>query len=259
MKNLLYIFLLIFVVTACSGGHRAEADRLYTEADKAITARQYDRALVLIDSLNKAFPNELELRKRANFLRARALQGMYSDSLAITDSLIIEAGILRDSMAHCMQWVNNEIEGFYVISPSTLNDAVSVRMSPEKVLYMVLHTDGNPSSMNFIGPDGENITIDISKDEYLNNTDGKRRAITVMGEQVYAVAAMAASNPGAEIKLNGKPLGADRCRALANAYKLAEVERTLLRLVPQRNRMEQIIETAQRQAAKTVADTIPNH
>lgn len=259
MKNLIYIFILLVLATACSGGRQPEAERLYTEADKALSAGQYNRALSMIDSLNKEFPKELELRKRANFLRARALQGLYSDSLAITDSLIIQTGILRDSMARCLRWVNNEIEGFYVINPSTLDDAISVRMSPEKVIYMVLHTDGNPSSMTFTGPDGANIVIPVSRDAYLNNTDGKRRAITVMGDQAYSVAAMAGTTPGAEIKLNGKPLGAARCRALANAYTLAEAERTLMKLVPQRNRMEQIIETAQRQAAQTVADTVPNH
>lgn len=259
MKKLLYLCIILILATACSGGHNAEADRLYNDAEAAISARQYARALTLIDSLNNAFPGELELRKRANFLRARALQSLYSDSLAITDSLIIQTGIYRDSLARSMRWVNNEIEGFYIVSPSTLDDAVSVRLSPEKVMYLVLHTSGNPSTMTFTGPEGTNINIAVPKDAYLNNTDGKGRTITIMGDQVRSVAEMAAANPGAEIKLNGKPLGAERCRALANAYNITEAERTLQALVPKRTRMEQIIETAQRQAAQTVTDTIPNH
>lgn len=259
MKYFFYCLIIPLLLTACGGGHDPASDRLFAEADKAISARQYKEALTLIDSLNSAFPNELALRKRANFLRSRALEGLYSDSLAITDSLIIETGIMRDSLSRSLRWVNNEIEGYYVVSPSTTDDAMSVRLSPQKVLYLVLHTDGNPASMTFSAPGEEDILIPVPKDEYLNNTDGPRRTITVMGDRANSVAALAATNPGAEILLNGKPLGADRCRALSNAYILSEAETTLLRLAAQRTRMEHIIETAKLQAAQTVSDTVPKH
>ena len=258
MKKLIYIFSILMGLAACSSGHNPDASRLFNDADKAVTSGEYKQALSLIDSLNDAFPGELELRKRANFLRARAIEGLYNDSIAITDSLIIEAGIARDSLAREMQWVNNEIEGYFIVLPSTADDALSVRMSPEKVMYLVVNTSGNPSSMTFTGPDGTAISIPVSGDAYLNNTDGHHRSITVMGNRANEVAAMAAADPGAEIRLNGKPLGEQRCRALANSFNLMQAESKLLKLIPARKRMENVIETAKRQAARTVSDTIAN-
>lgn len=63
-----------------------EAAELASQIDAAIENSHYVEAIALIDSLNRAYPDEVELRKSTLLSRARAMEGMILDSIPVYDA-----------------------------------------------------------------------------------------------------------------------------------------------------------------------------
>lgn len=76
-------------LTACgeSAEHKA-ADALLTQADSCIASGDYSRGIELIDSLNRAYPKEIELRKASDTKRAQAFEGMALSQIPRLDAAI---------------------------------------------------------------------------------------------------------------------------------------------------------------------------
>ena len=58
---------------------------LLTEAQTALTAKEYDRAVALIDSVSMAYPEEIDIRKEAMRLRPDATEGLTMAKLSQPD------------------------------------------------------------------------------------------------------------------------------------------------------------------------------
>lgn len=82
-------FGLLVLITACgdSAEHKA-AMALDAEIDSAIANREYAEAVALIDSLNRTYATELELRRASNSKRLQALEGLTMQQIPVTDSIL---------------------------------------------------------------------------------------------------------------------------------------------------------------------------
>ena len=68
MKHLVWILLAAMLV-ACSDEKQKAAEQMLQKASLQFEQRQYDRALITIDSLRKVYPGAIETRKQALILQ----------------------------------------------------------------------------------------------------------------------------------------------------------------------------------------------
>jgi len=87
MKKILWIFLAAMLI-ACGENKHQEAELMLKRANTLFEQRQYDRALIVIDSLRKVYPNAIEIRKQALRLYQDIELKHAQEELAVTDSAL---------------------------------------------------------------------------------------------------------------------------------------------------------------------------
>ena len=87
MKHLVWI-LLVAMLVACSDEKQKAAEEMLQKASLQFEQRQYDRALITIDSLRKVYPGAIETRKQALILQQNIELKRSQEELAIVDSLL---------------------------------------------------------------------------------------------------------------------------------------------------------------------------
>ena len=87
MKHLVWILLAAMLV-ACSDEKQKAAEQMLQKASLQFDQRQYDRALITIDSLRKVYPGAIETRKQALILQQNIELKRSQEELAIVDSLL---------------------------------------------------------------------------------------------------------------------------------------------------------------------------
>ena len=87
MKHLVWILLAAMLV-ACSDEKQKAAEQMLQKAGQQFEQKQYDRALITIDSLRKVYPGAIETRKHALILQQNIELKRSQEELAIVDSLL---------------------------------------------------------------------------------------------------------------------------------------------------------------------------
>ena len=87
MKHLVWILLAAMLV-ACSDEKQKAAEQMLQKASLQFEQRQYDKALITIDSLRKVYPGAIETRKQALILQQNIELKRSQEELAIVDSLL---------------------------------------------------------------------------------------------------------------------------------------------------------------------------
>lgn len=83
------IVLSVAFMESCSADKMTEeAKAVYERAEKALEAKDYDKALALVDSLNKRYPTAFEVREDGIILRNKIALREAQDSLQLADSLL---------------------------------------------------------------------------------------------------------------------------------------------------------------------------
>lgn len=87
MKHLIWILLAAMLV-ACSDEKQKAAEQMLQKAGQQFEQKQYDRALITIDSLRKVYPGAIETRKQALMLQQNIELKRSQEELAVVDSLL---------------------------------------------------------------------------------------------------------------------------------------------------------------------------
>lgn len=84
--------------TSCGDPEHEAAIRLDASVDSAMNASDYQLAITLIDSLNSAYPREIELRKASNVKRVKAVEQMTMTQIPLADEKIARYQATIDSL-----------------------------------------------------------------------------------------------------------------------------------------------------------------
>lgn len=94
-KKTIAVICALTALAACGGNEaQTEADRLLERASAEFENRQYDKALLTIDSLRRVYPNAVETRKKALVLHQDISLKQAQEDLARTDSVL--QSVMRD-------------------------------------------------------------------------------------------------------------------------------------------------------------------
>lgn len=104
-KTISILFFLCIFLAGCKGSENGNdlspeqaANRLVERIDLEINNGNYREALTLIDSLNTAYPKQIDARRTTLLSRARAMEGIIRDSIPIVDRMIVSSRIMCDSL-----------------------------------------------------------------------------------------------------------------------------------------------------------------
>jgi hypothetical protein len=78
----------ILLLTACQDSTQQQAEGMLQRAGQLFDEQQYDRALIVIDSLRKVYPGAIETRKQALRLQQNIELKRSQEELALVDSAL---------------------------------------------------------------------------------------------------------------------------------------------------------------------------
>ena len=76
------------MLSACSDSRQKAAEQMLERAGQLFEQRQYDRALIVIDSLRKTYPTAIDIRKQALTLQQNIELKWSQEELAVLDSTL---------------------------------------------------------------------------------------------------------------------------------------------------------------------------
>lgn len=80
--------MLLLLLTSCQDSRKKEAESMLQKADQLFKEQKYDRALIVIDSLRKVYPEAIEARKQALTLQQNIELKRSQEELVVLDSLL---------------------------------------------------------------------------------------------------------------------------------------------------------------------------
>ncbi len=82
-----------------ANGHKdVDAANLYVKAENAINSGQYQQAITLIDSIDRTYPQAIEIRRKAMRIKPLAIEELAKKEYSITDSMIVVLQHRYDSL-----------------------------------------------------------------------------------------------------------------------------------------------------------------
>ena len=118
MKKILWIMLAV-VLIACGDDKQKEAEAMLTKANGHFEQGQYDRALIVIDSLRKVYPGAIETRKQALRLQQNIELKRSQEELALVDSVL-------QAVKHNYEYLKQKVE----------KDKQELRATPEELTLL---------------------------------------------------------------------------------------------------------------------------
>ena len=76
------------MLSACSDSRQKAAEQMLERAGQLFEQRQYDRALIVIDSLRKTYPTAIDIRKQALTLQQNIELKRSQEELTVLDSTL---------------------------------------------------------------------------------------------------------------------------------------------------------------------------
>lgn len=254
------------LMASCSSSDKEKATALYTEAETLMNSGNYEQAQLLLDSLDKAYPGEVDIRRQGMHLRPQLIEKLTLQQLSQTDSLLALNQLQSDSLGKYIAKVDNPIEPYYVYAGFEGKNPVSTpgvyaRITPDGQFYIISSVNKplGTTSVSISLPDG--ITARSAKvafDGERNDKQGGAEVITFMQSECDTIGALAAKNPDGKFTLtfNGSkqwsmPLPEPQLKALATMHQAAGLIRDMKVLQIRKTHLEKQLELSRSQQART--------
>ena len=88
LTMILVCLIAVLLLTSCRDSQQKAAEAMLERADQLFGQQQYDRALIVIDSLRKNYPTAIEIRKQALTLQQNIELKWSQEELAMLDSVL---------------------------------------------------------------------------------------------------------------------------------------------------------------------------
>lgn len=277
MKKLLIPVAAICILASCGGSkENPEARRLLTDATEAFRSGNYSQSTMLLDSLQKGFPEDIAIQREALALRPQVIEQIALAKIASVDSMSQADRSIMEQLKPTLKWVKTPgmIEGYWTdaksYNPNFMNSTgIEARVSEIGQFYIV--SSANPSSIKHtsvtLSLGGKSATTPVVPyDGESNYRIGGGEVITFSPEQSDTIGAVAAevlstttAPKGVSLTLNGEKgnksvkLSDAQARGIVSAYLYSKALIRARDNEVERQRLERTIEIAKRQAASAAA------
>ena len=275
MKHFIALLTAAAVLATASCGsdkeHKAAA-ALSAKADSLMKAGNFEAAIELYDSLNHAYPKEIDLRKASDAKRARAIEGLAQSQAPLLDRAIdslnsVIAGLYPDfnreqsSSALNAYAVHKSLAGQKTVGTAALQpriniDGNDVSDTPWSIAVFAPSNIGL-SSVNVTTASGQSFTLDA-----FSNDGQVGSIVTSVAEPPGKYLSEHPDDPATAFTLNGKKGKAQGkltpafSTATAASYNYALAKQQLRSTLINREKIERRIVIAREQAAKAAAPAV---
>lgn len=276
MLHLGRLVLISFVplLAACSGSSSEQksttpATDLSKAIDKAIADSDFGRASLLCDSLNKAFPDSLDLRRKTIGQRAQIAQGQALADIPQADLQIAVLNQRIDSLSQYFREVKvSAATGSYFLekslSPSQLQthkNSLQPRVGSNDMPWMIsVCTVGgiDPYQITLMSPEGAELATATDKLNAVSTSDdGIQTLVFTSGhsQSIAEILEKSATDKGYSIRVTGRKgkcsisLSPQTVTAIVRSYQLAEAKEEYGKALIAREKLERTLVTSRNQLA----------
>lgn len=247
-----------------------EAKDLYTQAQSMYDSGKYAQSLILIDSLNKKYPTELEILKEGLHLRTMAIEKETLHEIISNDSTLNESTEKVESLKGKFKYTKTPemVEGYRVhssASPLFNRTGIDVRISDNDSIYIISLVHGpaiGHNQISFSSSTGEirSKVVPYNGSTNYKFTDGNtsNEMVTFRGAQADSLCNYVIANLSQNIRLNfiGKSristtLSASDKRIIAETAEYSEALRNMKRAEAKKRFLDNKLQIAKAQIEKT--------
>lgn len=272
-KNFIAMAIATVVLSSCGEKESTRnAKMLLAEVQTAFSAKEYDKAIALIDSVSKAYPEETSIRREAMKLRPGATEGLTISRLSHADSLTATLQSRHDSIARLMVKVDNPefVEGYWVASQGRNQtpmsaDVIEGRVTGNGEFYMI--SSLNPSSLHhhsfsLTSNNGESVsTAVVPYDGEMNYRINGGEVVTYMADGCKEIGPFAVSHRREPLAVTFHGDGNKKVRltpaqasGLATAWEFAQTLAEFRHWSIERERLNRQLAIARDQKARLATD-----
>lgn len=258
-------------LSSCSGDSK-KAEDLYQQAEAAYADGNTTLATELIDSLDSAYPREVDVRRKAIHLRALTMESSLLKSIATTDSLAALEQLRGDSLERLIQKIDNPVEPYFVARTMAGkavvgSDGVEARMMPDGTFYLISSIASRKPqhvAVAAVAPDGRSArTSQVAPDGERNDRSMGYEVIHYMPAESEAFARFVADNRNSRLKLVFEGSGSRAeidfpevmKQAVADVYDASQSVAARRRLVFEKNKQEKQLQAVRGQMARTFPES----
>lgn len=275
IKNYMAIILTAVLTISCTdkaAEDAMKAEDLYNQTCKYFENGNYEQAKLLLDSIDRAYPQAYDVRKLASRLRPQLMERWTARKLSITDSLLVENQLCGINLREQLIFVKNPLEGYYVVSSMgnvKVRETAGLhgRISPAFKFYLTASCPVKIGSTTIrLESDGESIVSStVSYDGERNNRSGKCETITFTEAESAPLGEFVKNHANSKIDLiyiasNNKEQRTTMTEANKNAiiigYSYAQTVIRDKQLQIEKERLEKQIELSRMQIARTQSTEI---
>lgn len=262
-------------LASCSSNNanRDAAAQLVADAQSAIDRKQYDEAIVILDTLQARYPKEIEIQREAMSVRPLAIEGQTIRQLEQTDSLYALASWQVDSLYPLFVRVNaaDLVEPYDVIMLNATSDnlfstnRIEARLTPAGEFYMISSLNGNPvkhTSVSLSSNGATARTEEVPYDDAINYRTGNSEMITFSAARCDTLGRFAVAHDNSKLTLtfHGKrdyktTLSAATVHAIADTYRMADATARKNSLAKQKELLQAKLQLARDQRARTTDES----
>lgn len=151
-----YIGCLALIITAssiqsCKDNNKDTAIDLYSQAETYYNAGEYNKSILLLDSLKKNFTDDIDLLRNGLHLRMLANEGLIKAEILHNDSIISELESENKMYSSKFKYIKHKdmVEGFYVHNSivkdieRTEKNTIEPRIDENDMFYLVSYLTGH--------------------------------------------------------------------------------------------------------------------
>lgn len=255
--------------SSCGGDENKGARELLGQAETALASSDFEKVMSLTDSIKNAYPEAIEIRRKALHIATRATEGLTLIRLQEADSLTAVLGARGDSLQRLMKFVKNPVEGYYVASTADPisfigTNGLQARVSPDGDFYMLSSLKARSvksTSVTVGNGSSEARTATVAYDGERNDRSMGAEVITFISAECDTVGKFIFSNVGKPLTLrfNGAssysmPLSAAQIKEIALVYDYASTLRRFKVASLEKERLSRALDIARSQAARTFVE-----
>lgn len=194
----------ITATAACGNSDTDRAAALLESAQASYDAGDYDKAIVLLDSLDNTFPREVAVRKSGMPLKASAIESLTMKAIPVADSVRCAAQIRKDSLEKLFVPVESKygLEPYYkaraLKTDGLASTTVRPRVSQDGWMYLAVNVNAKNfglSHLIFKSSDGSTFTTTPIKPDRIIR-EGESESAVFLPEEIEGLGEWLDSHSG---------------------------------------------------------------
>ncbi|MCH5326909.1 MAG: hypothetical protein J1E29_06875 [Duncaniella sp.] len=265
--KILFPAVVALMLVSCGGNSsQQQAQAVVNQATDALNSGDFNRALLLADSVKTAWPEAIDARREALHISVRATEGLTLRKLESTDSLLTALSVTADSLKNFVKLVSNPVENYYIAAGDNPGDVYAssglrARLSLEGDFYLIATLrPGGVKATSVMVSDGAATaaTATVAYDGERNDRSDGMERITFIAAECDSVGRFIFEHAGVPLKLTfsgsstkSVTLTPESAKRIAVLYDYASTLRRARVASVERERLSRALDMARAQAART--------